>query len=521
MSEIPQAEASLRDFRAEVLRENGADATIVDELLAYNENRFDAARARSLQLPLGDEPHLSDWSEYAAEAARLGVIPALTRRFVQLLFPVREGISQTAEYRAASRRGERPARESRPEFLQPDGISLELYATVAGRIPILVAGEREDFETLVRVFSGRNEPIPVPESMGACIVTGLNNWDRVARYRQRFEAESGGGVDEGAWLAEFQKLVPQRELYQDRFIILSTGPYSAVPGSEIGRAEAEWLQESLAIRRAHESTHYFTCRVFGSMRNNLLDEIIADFAGLHDTFAAYDGGLALRFFGLEDFPRYRPGGRLQSYLGDPPLSPEAVTVLRSLVHRAVRNIEAFASIHEALRARDAVARMVVALTGMTLEELASSEMAGRTSDLLEPGDESVALSVAGNHEGIEQLLREVQAFAGRHASLASVQADLGVVLDEVVSNIVKYGYGSGPTRPVDVGLRLEDDVLRVEIADEAASFDPLARPRPDTDQSIEERPIGGLGIHLVRQLMDDVRYRREAGRNILTLTKRL
>ncbi len=514
-------EPSLRGFRAEVLRESGAEAAIVEELLAYNENRFDAARARSLQLPLGDEPHLTAWGEYAAQARELGVIPALTQRFVQLLFPVREGLSQTEEYRAASRRGVRPAAGETPAFVRPESVTLELHATVAGRIPILIAPERADFVTLVRVFSGRNEPIPVPESMGACIVTGLNNWDRVARHRKDFEAEKGKAGDEDAWLVEFRRLVPHKELYQDRFIILSTGPYSAVAGSEIARGEAEWLRDSLAIRRAHESTHYFTCRVFGSMRNNLLDEIIADFAGLHDTFGAYDGGLALRFFGLQDFPRYRPGGRLQFYLGDPPLSAVAVAVLRCLVHRAVRNIEAFASIHEALRARDAVARMVVALTGMTLEELASNEMAGRISDRLEPGDETLALSIAGTHDGIQQLLREAQAFAGRHASLAAVQADLGVVLDEVVSNIVKYGYGAGPSRPVDVGLALEDGVLRVEIVDQAAAFDPLARPAPDTAQSLEERPIGGLGIHIVKQLMDDVRYRREGGKNVLTLTKQL
>jgi anti-sigma regulatory factor (Ser/Thr protein kinase) len=74
---------------------------------------------------------------------------------------------------------------------------------------------------------------------------------------------------------------------------------------------------------------------------------------------------------------------------------------------------------------------------------------------------------------------------------------------------------------VGVDLVLEDGVLRVEIVDEAAAFDPLARPAPDTDQALEERPIGGLGIHIVKQLMDDVRYRREGGKNVLTLTKRL
>jgi hypothetical protein len=161
-----------------------------------------------------------------------------------------------------------------------------------------------------------------------------------------------------------------------------------VPAAAVGRPEDEWLRLSLEIRRDHECTHYFTCRVFGSMRNNLLDEIIADFAGLLTTFGHYDGDLALRFFGLEGYPAYREGGRLQSYLGDPPLSASAVSVLRSLVFRAVRNLENFADGHEALEAADAAARMVVALTAMTLEELASPDMAARLDARLPPPEQA-------------------------------------------------------------------------------------------------------------------------------------
>ena len=71
---------------------------------------------------------------------------------------------------------------------------------------------------------------------------------------------------------ELGRLAADKPRYQDRFVILSRGPYSAVPAADTGLSEAEWLERSLVIRREHELTHYFTYRLFGSMRNHLLDE---------------------------------------------------------------------------------------------------------------------------------------------------------------------------------------------------------------------------------------------------------
>src|SRR5262249_24175708 len=154
----------------------------------------------------------------------------------------------------------------------PAELILTVEPTIAGRIPIIVTGPREDFVALVRALTERNEPAPVPTSMGACIVSGLNNWDRVARYRAQCEATggiAGAGARGEAWTAEFRAFASQKSRYQDRGIILSRGPYSAVSAAQAGLPEADWLDRSLIIRREHECTHYFTYRVFGAMRNNL------------------------------------------------------------------------------------------------------------------------------------------------------------------------------------------------------------------------------------------------------------
>ena len=88
-----------------------------------------------------------------------------------------------------------------------------------------------------------------------------------------------------------------------------------MPAADLGLAEAEWREMSLVIRREHECAHYFTRRLFGSMRNNLLDELIADYAGLVAATGRFRADWFLRFIGLEEFPRYRPGGRLDLYRG--------------------------------------------------------------------------------------------------------------------------------------------------------------------------------------------------------------
>jgi hypothetical protein len=374
-------DAASEAFRARVLADCGASPPVLAELLAYNQNPFAAAAPAARAFPLSDEAHIESWEEYLADARREGAFAALKRRFVQLQFPIRAGISGEEPYRNATRKGHfQEAARFAPglELERPADLQLAICPTMAGRIPVVVAGCREDFVALVRAFAERNEPAPVPESMGACIVKGFNNWDRVAAYRRRWERAQVGPTDEQAWAEEFQRLIPQKELYQDRFLILSRGPYSAVSAAAAGAGERAWLERSLVIRREHEFTHYFTYRVFGAMRNNLLDELVADWVGLVRAYGRYPAELALRFLGLEYYPRYRSGGRLENYRGQPPISDDALGVLGSLAVRAARQIERFSIEHAALLGDlSGLARLTLALLGLTLEELASSEMKRR------------------------------------------------------------------------------------------------------------------------------------------------
>ncbi len=373
-----------REARAEVLRAHGAAAAETEELLAYTEPAFRVPDPLPGPFPLADEPFVAAWEEYAAEAEERGAWPVLRERLVQLRFPVARGTSAGEAYRAATRRGEPSWPEGGGVRLRaPDRLRLFLHPTAAGRVPVLVAGHRDDFVALVRALARRNEPDPVPPSMGACIVGGYVNWDRVGALRRAWEAAHPD--DPGGWAAEMRALAPRRELYQDRFVLLSRGPYSGVPAAAMGMTAPEWEEASLTIRLEHECAHHFTRRAFGSMRNTVHDELIADFAGVVSACGRFRAGWVLRFLGLEDFPRVREDGRLRNYRGDPPLSDGAFRVLGSLVRGAAMNLET-AGLEQALdwRDMDGRARILAALARSGLEELAGPHVPARPGVQVNP-----------------------------------------------------------------------------------------------------------------------------------------
>ena len=359
-------------LRSDTLTGYNASDSETRELLAYNQNVFDHSILKPFPaFPLKAEPHITAWKHYAAEAETVGAYAALKPRLVQFQFPIRPGISETEAYRAATRKG-KPVKgmaiATELVFTEPEKLQLRIHQTLAGPIPVLMAGNREDFVTLIRALTKRNEPQPVPDSMGASIVGGYNNWDRVRQYRQQWSAKN----PKSDWAAEFKRIIPCKELYQDRFIILSPGLYSNVTAAQLGLTDNEWQQLSLKIRLEHECTHYFTRRFFGSMRNNLLDELIADYRGIVSAIGYYRADWFLHFVGLESFPDYREDGRLENYRGDPPLSDGAFKILQALVKTAAENLERFESkCSKQSRTLTEEVATLIALTTLTLEELAS------------------------------------------------------------------------------------------------------------------------------------------------------
>jgi serine/threonine-protein kinase RsbW len=96
-----------------------------------------------------------------------------------------------------------------------------------------------------------------------------------------------------------------------------------------------------------------------------------------------------------------------------------------------------------------------------------------------------------------------------------------LALEEIFMNVVMHGSPAGGLARVEVSLALCDGCLTLMIEDDGPSFDPLSLAAPDVTASLEERRVGGLGVYLVRQMMDAVSYQRLGGRNQLSMTKRI
>jgi anti-sigma regulatory factor (Ser/Thr protein kinase) len=134
--------------------------------------------------------------------------------------------------------------------------------------------------------------------------------------------------------------------------------------------------------------------------------------------------------------------------------------------------------------------------------------------------EQTTFHVGDRRLDVSAFADDFSAWCERHAVPERVLLAFQTALDDVLTNIVDYA-GEARQAPIEVRVRLHPDALEAEVIDDGVSFDPLDSARtPDLAAGVEERPIGGLGVHLVRRLMDDVRYRREHDRNHLTLTKR-
>jgi hypothetical protein len=354
--------------RRQVLLDHGANDTEILELLAYNQNIFSHEPGDNLE----PELHVSTWQGYISEALEVGVWESLRRRLVQLQFPIELGISETADYQASTRRGlSVPAGINGLKLRSPQQVELFMHESWAGLIPVIFVGDQSDFELLVQALLRRNEPLAIPAAMGACMVAGFNNWDRISSYRNHWELEHGS-TD---WEQEWQRLIPQKALYQDRFMLLSDIPYSNIRATELGLAEDDWQQQSRTIRLEHESIHYWTKRRLGAMQNNALDELMADYWGLVSATGEYRADWFLCFLGLEAWPLYRSSGRLNSYRGQPELSAGAFRVLQGLVVNAAQNLErAHRSIchKSALTVLENARAVVEALSYLTLEEIASA-----------------------------------------------------------------------------------------------------------------------------------------------------
>jgi anti-sigma regulatory factor (Ser/Thr protein kinase) len=131
------------------------------------------------------------------------------------------------------------------------------------------------------------------------------------------------------------------------------------------------------------------------------------------------------------------------------------------------------------------------------------------------------LVVVADISEIGRLHSSVCQFCRERGLPAEIEGDLSLALEEILMNVIRYGHPEGGKHEIQVGLSLEGDCLIAAVEDDGVPFNPMEAPEPDMHSPLEDGPIGGLGIHLVKNLMDQLEYRRAGGRNRLVLRKRV
>jgi serine/threonine-protein kinase RsbW len=129
------------------------------------------------------------------------------------------------------------------------------------------------------------------------------------------------------------------------------------------------------------------------------------------------------------------------------------------------------------------------------------------------------LSVRADSAAMRQVDAFVAAFVKEQGIAADDAARILILLEELLTNLAKYGYPDRQAGRAEIVLALNGSRLEIEFIDDGCAFDPLAVPLPNLDESLEERPIGGLGLHLLRSLTDVVRYERSNNKNVIRLSR--
>ena len=349
-----------------------AEAT-VDEVLAYCANPFDLTKAAGVRFPLDDEPHVADWRRYQSEGGA-GLFDYLQQRVPQFAIPIADGISSSEAYGNVIRKG-RAFREAdfpgRLRLEAPSALELQIHEHPMGALPVLIAGTRGDFETLSRALGNRHEPMPVNPSVNAAMITGLVNWDRVNKYRAEWSAKLDPFTADNTWPDEMGRVAKATPgLFFDRLILVTRAPYGGRSAGELGieMDDAAWQSASTALRIEHEFAHYATKRIYGTMRLNLLGELIADAMGMTHALGSFRARWFLGALGLGQWPALPETARAHTYRSN--LSDEGMRLACDVCGRAATALEQMPAPGPGVASR---ARYLIALSALTLDVLATAD----------------------------------------------------------------------------------------------------------------------------------------------------
>jgi len=128
----------------------------------------------------------------------------------------------------------------------------------------------------------------------------------------------------------------------------------------------------------------------------------------------------------------------------------------------------------------------------------------------------IDLLMRNNVKDLAALMAGASAFLESQSLPEAAVYKANLVLEEVLTNIVKYAFEDASDHEISVLLAVNDEELTIRFVDDGREFDPLAVPPPVMKESLEDSAVGGLGVYLVRQSVNSIEYRRDQFKNVLT-----
>lgn len=122
---------------------------------------------------------------------------------------------------------------------------------------------------------------------------------------------------------------------------------------------------------------------------------------------------------------------------------------------------------------------------------------------------------------IRKIRETVEKFGEEHKLSPDDIFDMNLALEEIVVNIISYGYKTNEMRSIKVDLSIDEKILTLKTEDDGVGFDPTKAPPADVNSSMEKRIHGGFGIHIVKNIVDEIEYKRENNKNIFIMKKNI
>lgn len=229
------------------------------------------------------------------------IIEDLAKTYGQLY--VVPGPGAKEKYIEIVENGSEPEAYDLSHFITSEKDSISVEETPAGGVTVITLVNRQDFVTFLRCMAYQCEPVDIPDTQGASIIDGVINWRKIERHMEDYR---GSDLD-----AEFERFTSDKRNFKDVLIVLSIGPYSAVPADKLGLSDEEWITLSGTIRKYHECTHFICRKLYPDKKDPIWDELVADAVGTVAAFGDFDDKRLELFLGIED-GRY-VHGRLENY----------------------------------------------------------------------------------------------------------------------------------------------------------------------------------------------------------------